>query len=511
VVSSLLLRCDAVEDCCGAWSLVLSFTAFSVLWLSTEKQGFDQHYWNVGGTCLSALMNARMARMLRAARQQREAVRVRVLDEAYLEANRAEVRHITVERDSILGGLVDGLTDSARAEARAAGWKLQQVYAVVKHCETHTPVVTSEGMRAWDQKTTARRVAVSEVALALRIPERTAQNLIEEARMLTERLPLTMTGLLAGDFSYRHAKVVVDHARSLPEELQADFEAAIIPSAAKLTVSKFDLKARTARERMDPATITERHIKAVGDRETFFEPARDGMGWLHLYNTAAVTLAAYNRAEEMAHELQGPTESRTLTQLRADVVTDLLLDGAVGDRPEFRIRPSVTVTVPVLSMLGHKSRNGEVELPVLEGYGPIDIDTATSLAGAGKSWLRVLTHPETGVMLSVGRDRYTVPADLRAFLRQVDGTCRKPGCNRPAARCDLDHTQEWQHGGQTAHDNLEHLCPMHHAEKHHTGAQITHQPNGDIQWTMPSGRTYISEPADRYITPADFLNPADAA
>jgi Domain of unknown function (DUF222) len=176
----------------------------------------------------------------------------------------------------------------------------------------------------------------------------------------------------------------------------------------------------------------------------------------------------------------------------------------VGDRPEFGIRPSVVVTVPVLAMLGHTNKDGELELPVLEGYGPIDIETATRLAGAAKSWLRVLTHPETGVTLSVGRDRYTVPAPLRAFLQRRDGTCRKPGCNRSADRCDLDHTQEWQHGGQTAHDNLAHLCQMHHDEKHHTNVSVKHLPNGDLEWTLPSGHTYISEPADRFLHIHDF-------
>jgi hypothetical protein len=99
----------------------------------------------------------------------------------------------------------------------------------------------------------------------------------------------------------------------------------------------------------------------------------------------------------------------------------------------------------------------------------------------------------------MGTTRYKVPAPLRAFLQHRDGTCRKPGCNKPAIRCDLDHTQEWQHGGQTAHDNLAHLCQQHHDEKHHTAVSVTHQPNGDIRWTMPSGRSYPSEPANRYL------------
>jgi hypothetical protein len=40
---------------------------------------------------------------------------------------------------------------------------------------------------------------------------------------------------------------------------------------------------------------------------------------------------------------------------------------------------------------------------------------------------------------------------------------------------------------------------MHHDEKHHTSATITYLPNGAIQWTTPGGRTYISEPANRFL------------
>ena len=408
------------------------------------------------------------------------------------------------QADNALGSLVDALVETERMGARVAAQRIAQVNEIRRFTELNTPVSTSHGMRPWSQKATARRTAVSEVALALRIPERSAETLVEEARMLCERLPLTMAGLSAGDFSFRHAKSIVAHASSLPEELHAAFEAAVVPSASRLTLSKFDQKARTTRERMDATTIAERHEKSLADRETWFEPARDGMGWLHLYTSAHIALAAHNRADGIARNLDGPEEERTLTQVRADVVSDLLLDGVVADRPEFGIRPSVVVTVPALALLGHKAKNGEPDLPILEGYGPIDLDTATKLAGAAKSWLRVLTHPETGVMLSVSRDRYKVPAPLRAFLQRRDGTCRKPGCNRPAIHCDIDHTQEWQNGGQTAHDNLAHLCQMHHDEKHHTNVAIEHLPNGDIQWTMPSGRTYTSEPAGRFLGIHDF-------
>jgi hypothetical protein len=468
----------------GCVGVVLSFTGRWFCGFYTDNSLSDLGLWNVGGACLSWGMSPESL--------------LQIDEPSFVE-----------QVDNALGSLVDGLVATERIAARVAAWRVEQVDAIRRFAEANIPVTTSHGMRPWSQAATARRTAVSEVAAALRIPERSAETLVEEARMLTERLPLTMAGLKAGDFSFRHAKSIVAHAVSLPEDLHASFEAVVVPAAARLTFSKFDQKARTTRERMDAATIAERHQRSLADRETSFEPARDGMGWLHLYTSATIGLAAYNRADEVGRELQGPAEERTLTQLRADVVSDLLLDGAVGDRPEFGIRPSVVITVPALAMLGHNAgkkpgKNSQNDLPVLEGYGPIDIETATRLAGAAKSWLRVLTHPETGVMLSVGRDKYKVPALLRAFLQRRDGTCRKPGCNRPAIRCDIDHTQEWQHGGQTAHDNLAHLCQMHHDEKHHTSVAIKHLPNGDIEWTMPSGRTYISEPANRFLRVHDL-------
>jgi hypothetical protein len=307
---------------------VFSFMGGRFCGLSTDFLGSDLGLWIVGGVCLGW----------------------GVFTESLLEIDEPS---FVGQVDDALGSLVDGLAQTERMAARVAAWRVEQVDAIRRFAEVNIPVTTSAGMRPWSRAATARRTAVSEVAAALRIPERSAETLIEEARMLTERLPLTMAGLESGDFSFRHAKSIVAHASSLPEDLYGTFEAAVVPSASRLTFSKFDRKARTMRERMDAATITERHQRSLADRETFFEPARDGMGWLHLYTSAHIGLAAYNRADEMAHELQGPEEDRTLTQLRADVVSDLLLDGVVGDRPEFGIRPSVVVTVPALAMLGH--------------------------------------------------------------------------------------------------------------------------------------------------------------
>lgn len=395
-----------------------------------------------------------------------------------------------------LGGMVDVVVETERMAAMIAAMRADQIDQCRRFAEVTVPVTTSRGMTPWSQANTARRTLVSELACALRLPERTVETLVIESRMLVHELPATLETLRAGDISYRHVKSIIDHANSLPETQRAEFEAAVLTYAAKLSVSQFDRKARTVRERMDPATITERHTKSVADRELSIENARDGMAWLHHYLAATDAHAIYNRATEAA-TARAKGDDRTLEQRRSDFATELLLGGEIPGRAPSGIRPWIAVIVPVMSLLGHSD-----EPATLEGYGPIDIETARRLAGDATSFVRILTHPETGAVLSVGRDRYSVPADLKTWLRLRDGTCRKPGCSRTAVRCDIDHSHEWQHLGETAHNNLAHLCPKHHAEKHHTGWRLKHVGDGDIQWTSPSGRAYLSEPSMRMPVPS---------
>ncbi|MDQ1589344.1 MAG: hypothetical protein QOJ77_2509, partial [Microbacteriaceae bacterium] len=315
------------------------------------------------------------------------------------------------------------------------------------------------------------RALRAELASALRIPERTAEAQLAVSESLVNDLPDTLAALVAGEISYRHAQIMVDHTRALDTAALRALEAGALPFARNLTASKFERKIRSLRERANPETIRERHVRAVTDREIVFDPGQDGMAWLSAYLPAAEALGAYNRVSELAATLQCPGEERTLTQLRADVFRDLLIDGEAGDQAS-GVTAKVFVTVPVLTLLDRDELLGH-ELPAtLDGYGPIDADTARTLAGHASSFIRLLTHPETGAVLSVGRDSYRVPQDLKNWLQIRDATCRFPGCSRHASRCEIDHTHDWAHDGQTRHDNLAHLCKSHHILKHKSDWQV---------------------------------------
>jgi len=146
-------------------------------------------------------------------------------------------------------------------------------------------------------------------------------------------------------------------------------------------------------------------------------------------------------------------------------------------------RPSVVVTVPALTLLG-----AGTEPATLDGYGPIDLDTARRLAGEASSWVRVLTHPLTGAPLALDRSTYRVPTALRRWLGVTSPTCVFPGCGRPARECDLDHLTAWNDGGATDDDNLAPECRHHHRLRHESRWGPSRDPDtGEMRWTSPLG------------------------
>ncbi|WP_348525344.1 HNH endonuclease signature motif containing protein [Luteimicrobium album] len=89
-----------------------------------------------------------------------------------------------------------------------------------------------------------------------------------------------------------------------------------------------------------------------------------------------------------------------------------------------------------------------------------------------------------------------MPADLRRHLAVRDGTCRFPGCGRPAARCDTDHVTAFVDGGATDAANLLHLCRRQHRLKHETSWCVrVDQRTHDAVWTSPTGRQHVVPPA----------------
>ena len=409
-----------------------------------------------------------------------------------------------------LAGLVEGLVglDATAATLSAARTELVETIrrwsAIIESTvENSTP----------KSRELAFRSVRAEVACALRLPERSVEGLFGEARYLVSSLPETMQAMRSGEISYRHAKVIIDHAAPLSADDLPAFERLIVPAAATSSVATLKRRARLLREQLDPSTIAERTRTAFEKREVTWSPDDDGMGWLALYLSAADGAAAYSRATDVALKLRDDERAaaaaaladgapaitpRTLAQLRLDVMRDALLCGTFDALGGKLVRPDVFVTVPVFSLMGLTE-----EPAILDGYGPIDAETARRLAANAPSFVRLLVHPHTGVVLGVDRDRYALPADLQNAVRVRYSTCGMFGCNLPAERCDVDHTFDWNYGGKTELKNLAPLCRGHHTVKHHTPWTVKQAPDGTgvLTWTSPAGRNYVNEPENRARPP----------
>ena len=87
------------------------------------------------------------------------------------------------------------------------------------------------------------------------------------------------------------------------------------------------------------------------------------------------------------------------------------------------------------------------------------------------------------------------PGVMLRHLSQVrHATCTGPGCRRPATHCDFEHNIPYEAGGRTCMCNGNPKCRFDHRIKQDPRWQVEQLENGDVRWTMPSGRQYITEP-----------------
>jgi hypothetical protein len=352
-----------------------------------------------------------------------------------------------------------------------------------------------------DRSSMQQRSFRAELAVVLSIPEVTAENLLGRARILTASIPTTFGAFEAGRISERHATILADAVAPLGPDDTAELERRALPYAEKLTATKFARKLEHLREMIRPSEATERHREAVKQRELYLQPAPNGIAWVHALMRSIHAAAIDDYADKLAKASEGDDDDRTHTQRRLDAFVDLVLDKGVilppvegeeglRQRQPSGFVPSVHATVPALTIAGKSDEPG-----MLDGIGPIDPETARELVGCAPGLYRILIHPDTGVAVQFGRTRYQVPPELRRYLQVRDGTCRFPGCSKRAARCELDHTKDWQHLGPSDAANLGHLCKKHHALKHASGWSVTQEPRSAVYtWTSPTGRVRTTDP-----------------
>lgn len=335
------------------------------------------------------------------------------------------------------------------------------------------------------------RAMAADLATVEQVSDTTVRGRMEDAAAMIERFPATFTALAEARIAAAHARVICDEgARLTDDETRARYEG-IALQFADTTPAKLRPVCQALAERLEPISIAERHEAATARRAAWVSPAGDGMGEFHLLADAALVAGIDDRATAMAREIKtsDPDDPRTLAQVRADVLTDLLLTAAPTAHGEGldAIRATVHITVPAEVVAGTDDRAAHITR-----VGTVAPQTARCLAGRTHTWARLFRDPETGALTAA--DSYVPTAEQRRFLTARDEHCRFPGCRRPVHRCDLDHTVPYSQGGATHVDNLGALCRAHHVLKHHSGWRGRNLGGGRFEWITPTGDVLHESP-----------------
>ncbi|MGA7148334.1 MAG: DUF222 domain-containing protein, partial [Microbacterium sp.] len=134
--------------------------------------------------------------------------------------------------------IVDELHELRRHESSLAARKADLIDRLRRVNVRHEELVVVGIDRADQRAELVERSTRAQVACALRLADRTAGRLIDEARMLASDMPATAAALAAGEVSWAHVRAMIDEAESLPHEAVAAFERAARAGRLDITAGR---------------------------------------------------------------------------------------------------------------------------------------------------------------------------------------------------------------------------------------------------------------------------------
>lgn len=354
-----------------------------------------------------------------------------------------------------------------------------------------------------------------EVAAAMNLSPAAANYVVSDAQALDVRLPAVARLLAEGKTDWRTVRSIIRRTELITDEaLTAKVDQSLATRlgawqgwSTRRIVNAVDAAVRA----VDPDAARER--REAADKDRYIAVGAEANGMAGIYGSVAATAAkAFDlKLSQLAKDVC-PGDPRTLDQRRADALAALSQGRSLacgcgqadcpitsGNKANERVEGGVRVVINVVA--GEQTVHGGGAAPgYLEGHGVIDAEQVRALAQAASV---LIADPVTSPVEAL---RYQPSATLERFVRCRDLTCRFPGCGRPAAICDLDHTVPFNHqrpeaGGLTVADNLKCLCRQHHRLKTFGGWRDTQLADGTVVWTSPAGQTYRTSPAGADLFP----------
>jgi hypothetical protein len=337
----------------------------------------------------------------------------------------------------------------------------------------------------------------AEVAAAHSVSLGVASHQLMIARALRNRLPRVGEVFAAGQISYRLVNAIVYRTaliRDPAAQAKVDTElATAVLEWGSMSTAKVEAAIDYWVDRYDPDALRRVELSSRGRHvDVFDEHNGSGVAYVDgkLFSHDAAALD--QRLDAMARAVCDD-DPRTLEQRRADAL-GALAHG--GDRLTCQCGDAAceaadaAPSAVVINVIAEEKTLSDDTAAQLDGAGPPGPTTAQLRAMtivealarppatgsaktnpavvmgggimpapllaaklAGTAAIRPVIHPGD----SPPEPRYVPSAALARFVRCRDMTCRFPGCDEPADRCDLDHTIAYP-VGPTQAANLKCLC-----------------------------------------------------
>ncbi len=292
---------------------------------------------------------------------------------------------------------------------------------------------------------------------------------------LVTKLEQTVDALAYGQVGFAHLTVMARTADAVGAKFN---ETALLKKARENSPGKFHHICRHYRHAVDAGGFAAEQVEQVENRRFSLSTWFDG-SLLLTGVLDSVGGAALRAALEPLARRSGAYDDRNRERRLADALVELASGG--DQRAQIQVTSSLET---LLGLAGAPAAEMEFSLPVSS-------KTIERLS-CDCSITRVLLNSESTV-IDVGRSKRVVSEPGRRALRARDGSCRWPGCERPASWTAAHHLVHWIHGGTTDLDNLILLCHRHHWMVHEGKWQLVRSDDGRML-TIPPTVTFGPSP-----------------
>lgn len=388
---------------------------------------------------------------------------------------------------------------ATRAESRAIAERLAAVARLHALRTREHP-----GAEHWVVDVT--EAVAAEVSAAQNISRWRAGSQVRMAVSLHSRLPAVAAVFARGEIDLRMVRIVLNRTDNVESDIIAALDAALAPKL----IGWMRLSENKVKDRVDQwvATFDPAGVRVPPDvRDNLYftvESHQPGTAFAGGLLDALDAAALDKRLDALAATVC-EADPRTPMQRRAAAC------GALGrgestlacccgsqDCPAAALEASAArVVVHILAE--QATVDGRSDAPgYLDGFGILPAESVRDAVAAAD--MRPVDRP--GDDAECG---YRPSRRLADFLHWRDLTCRFPGCDAPARRCDVDHTTPWP-AGPTHPSNTKLYCRVHHLIKtFYTGLngwRDEQRPDGTVVLIAPTGLVYLTDPHGGQLFPS---------